>query len=329
MAPLSRARRLAAAAQCSFRLWHILVVLIAVAFALAGCSSLPKGGGEIDTVKNQAAAYAGQGNSAYESGDYVRAERFFNLALDADFSVDNRLGVASSYNSLGRVYLAAGDPEAAKSAFDHAEEYAQPATTPEHRSLLLAARTGAAEILLFRSEYASALKVLEKSEALSVPEDSIERAALFHDLGAAYKGLERYHEAQGQLEQALEIHRKLKRPALEASDLYMLASLYSKEGDYTSAVDYLKEALAKDKLVENSVGIGSDLRALGIVNERQHNEADAYDYYYRSLQVYRTAGMAGEVKDLLGRLARVATALGRRNEAASYTHALAQMEVAK
>lgn len=311
------------------RLRHVFLVSIAAIVVLTGCSSLPKGGGQVDAVKNQAAAYAAQGNSSYEKGDYVRAERYFKLALDADFSVDNRLGVASSYNSLGRVYLSAGDFEAAKDAFDHAEEYSRPAVSPESQSLTLAARTGTAEILLLQGHYASALEALKKAESLPVPEDSVERAALYHDIGAAYKGLERYQEARSYLEQALEIHRKLKRGALEASDLYMLASLSSKQGDYTSAVDYLEKALAQDKRVENSVGIGSDLRALGIVSEKQRKEASAYDYYYRSLQVYRILGMAGQVKDLLGRLARVATALGRQDEADSYTRALAEMEAVK
>lgn len=315
--------------QRSGRLWPVFLLSITVGVAFAGCSSLPKGGGQVETVKNQAAAYAEQGNSAYEDGNYVRAERFFNLALDADFSVDNRPGVASSYNSLGRVYLAAGEVEAATSAFAHAEEYARPGTTPQSRSLLLAARTGAAEVLLFRGEYASALEALRKSEVLAAQQDSVESAALYHDMGAAYKGLERYPEARSYLERALEIHRKLNRPALEASDLYMIASLSSKQGDYVSANAFLKEALAQDKFVENSVGIASDLRALGIVNEKQHNEGGAADYYYRSLQVYRTLGLADEVKDLLARLVRVETVLGRRNEAAAYTRALAQMEATK
>lgn len=305
--------------------WWAAAVVVLASLVLAGCSSLPKGGTGVDTVKNQAAQYASQGNSYYEKGNYVQAEKFFRLALDADFSVDHRAGISSSYASLGRVYLAAGDAQAAGAAFEKAIQYATPATTPEQQTLLLAAQTGQAEILLVQGKYQSALDLLKRAEAGPAPADTGERAALLHDLGGAYKGLENYKSALAYLNEALAAHTKLKLFALEASDLYMIASVYSKQHDYSSAEDYARKALATDKLVENSVGIGSDLRALGIIAEKRGRLPDAYQNYYAALQVFRTLDMAPRVRDLLARLEAVSRTMGKTAEAAAYANALRQM----
>lgn len=302
---------------------------LTAALLVVACSSLPKGSSAVDTVKNQAAQYASQGNAYYERGDYVQAEKYFRLALDADFSVDHRAGISSSYTSLGRVYLAAGDLKAAGAAFAKAIQYAAPAATPEEQTLVVAARTGQAEILLVQGSYQAALELLKKTEALPAPADTSEHAALLHDLGGAYKGLENYPMALSYLNEALAAHTKLKLVALQASDLYMIASVYSKQKDYASATDYARRALAADKLVENSVGIGADLRALGIIAEKQGKLPDAYQNYYASLQVFRTLGIAPDVRDLLGRLETVARAMGKSREAADYASALKQMGAAK
>ncbi len=307
----------------------LTVALLVLAGAVAGCSSLPKSAPGATAVKNQAAAYAAQGNSYYQQGNYVQAEKFFKLALDSNFSVDNRVGISSSYTSLGRVYLAAGDTRTAGAAFEDAIRYASPATTPDKETLVLDAETGKAEILLVQGRYENALDLLLTAEKRPAPPETAQRAALLHDVGAAYKGLGDYSSALTYLNQAREAHVRLKLVSLEASDLYMIASVYSKQGDYSSALAYANQALEMDKLIENSLGIGSDLRALGIISEKQAKLQDAYDYYYSSLQVFRTLGMAAEVQNLLGALEPLARRLGKTKEAATFADALKQMGTSK
>lgn len=296
---------------------------------LWSCSSLPKNNGGVNTIKNQAAEYAKQGNVYFAQGDLVQAERYFKLALDSDFSVDNQYGIAAAYNSLGRVYLAAGNIDAATSAFDRAEQSANPPTTPQFQTLIVAIETGRAEILLVGNDFQGALTLLKKAEQLPLEAGSVEQADLYHDLGAAYKGTEDYSESLSYFNKAVAIHEKLGRTGLAASDLYMIASVYSKQQDYANAAKYAEEALSKDKLIENSAGIGSDLRALGIINEKLGNTQGAYDNYYSALQVFRTLNLAEPVQDLLGRLQTIAASLGKSDEANTYAEALKRMEAAK
>lgn len=319
--PVRKFRRSSASATSA-----TVVCCVLLALLLAGCSSLPKGNDGVNTVKNQAAQYAAQGNTHYIEGDYVQAERYFRMALDADFSVDNRYGIASSYNSLARVYLAAGNTAAAASAFSNAIQYATPASTPAYQTLVVAIQTGQAELLLVEGKPKAALDLLKKAQGLPAPTDTVEQANLMHDIGAADKELGHYSEALVSLNAALSLHAKLGKHRLEASDYYMIASVYSKQQDYPSAESYAALALEKDKLVENSVGIGSDLRALGIIRERLGKTSQAYSSYYSALQVFRTLNMAAEVKDLLGRLEKTATALGKTKEAADYADALKKLE---
>ena len=299
-----------------------MLIIIAVALALASCSSLPKEKTSDSTVRNQASAYAQSGNGYYSQGDYVTAERFFRLALDSDFSIDYQRGIVESYNSLAKVYIAAGDSQAAESAIQGALSYAS-----RIGDALLTARSNlvSAELELSLSNYSQAAETIQKVLAAIGTTSGSDAATAYHDLGAAYKGLEQYDNAIVNLEKARDMHSARKEIALEASDYYMIASVYSRKGDYVTAQAQALDALALDKQMENEPGIGLDLRALGIISQKSGKESAAYDYYYGSLQVFRTLGDAGQVRDLLVRLEASATKLGKTQEAATYASALHQL----
>ena len=77
-----------------------------------------------------------------------------------------------------------------------------------------------------------------------------------------------------------------------AADYYMLASVYSKQGDYASARKNLLVALDLDKKIENSLGIAKDLSALGIVARKSGDAEAAFSYLQRAYLVYTTVGIA-------------------------------------
>ena len=91
------------------------VVLLSL-FLLLACSSAPKPQEEVVEARNKAAEYAEFGNSHFRQGLYDRAIDFFELSLAYNGPVDNQPGMVSSYNSLGRVYLA-------KDAFTRPEHF--------------------------------------------------------------------------------------------------------------------------------------------------------------------------------------------------------------
>ncbi len=289
------------------------------ALLLAGCSSAPKPKTEINSVKNEAAQYTSAGNGYFDQGNYSQAEKFFALALQDNLSIYYEPGMVRSYNSLGKVYLAVGDLGAAEAEFRNAYDVAKRLNDLE---LLIETESNLGELQLARGQPSEALATFKDALAKTADPQSSTAARLYHNIGAAYKELGDYASALESLKRALDLHLALKAAGEQASDYYMIASVYSKENDFKQATDFAALALASDQKMENKPGIASDLLALGLIAERSGDLATAYNRYYASFQVYKSIGLVAEVKELLGRLARVAFDLGRPEEAASYRKAL-------
>lgn len=292
---------------------------IAALVLLAGCSSAPKPREQVDSVKNQAAQYAAAGNAFFGQGNYPQAQKFFDLALQTNLSVYNLSGIATSYNSLGKVYLAVGDLAAAETDFQNALGVARQI---HDAGLTGQTESNLGEVDLARGSYHKALETFNRALARTEDPNSPLAARLDHNIGAAYKGLGDFPSALAFLHKAAEAHLALKDEVELSSDYYMIASVYSKERDYRKATESAEKALAGDEKMENSPGIAADLLALGIIAEKAGNPSTAYSRYYASFQVYKSIGLLPEVKELLGRLVRVARRLGLTEDAASYERAL-------
>ncbi len=303
--------------------WNLIAVLIATMAVFAACSSLPKQKTGVYTIQNEAAGYAQTGNSYFAQANYTMAERFFRMALDADFSINNEPGIIASYDSLAKVYLAVGDLPAARAALAGAVSYANQVGTTV---LLAHTQLVSSEIDLTTGNYSEAVTTLKS--AISVLEAAHDEllANAYHDLGSAYKGLGEYPAAMKYLEEALALHTAANQVALSASDQYMIASVDSKQGNLAEAFVHAHDALRLDKQMENTPGIGSDLRALGIISERQGKTSPAYDYYYSALQVFRTTSDSAYVMDLLKRLEVLSTTMGRTADAAGYAAAIKKLQ---
>jgi len=299
------------------------VVALLVALLMAGCSSAPKPKLEINSVKNEAAQYTTAGNAYFDQGNYSEARKFFELALQDNLSIYNEPGMVGSYNSLGKVYLAVGDLDGAEVDFRNAQDVAKRLNNLE---LLIETESNLGELQLARGQRSEALATFKGALAKAADPQSLIAARLDHNIGAAYKELGDYASALEFLERSLALHLALKAAGEQASDYYMIASVYSKENDFKQATDYATLALASDQKMENKPGIASDLLALGLIAERSGDLKTAYTRYFASFQVYKSIGLVANVKELLGRLARIASDLGRPNEAASYRQALKSLE---
>ncbi len=302
------------------------LVACCLLLGVLSCSSAPKPVDEVDTVKNEAAELAQSGNAYFDQGNYPQAQRLFAMALDDDLSVYYVPGIVTSYDSLGKVYLAAGRNDQASIDFQRAYDLAEKLKDPE---LLAESVNDLGELLLKEGKPEEAKsRFLEALPQIKDDQSAIE-ARLLHNLGSADKALGSYPEALDNLGKALAIHTTLKAYAQCAADYYMIASVYAKQGELGQAKDEAALALSNDQKMENSPGIASDFLALGAIAERSSALSDAYDDYQASLEVYRSLGFVAEVKDLLGRLQRIASALGRTQDAAAYGAALKTLGAAQ
>ncbi len=302
-----------------------LLLLLIVSALSFSCSSAPEEAETVVETKNKAAEYADFGNKYYEESQYDQALKFFNLALDYNISIDNEEGMIQSYNSIGKVLLAAGEEDRAEENFITAFTIAE---KTGNNALLLESNNNLGEIYLFKGDFNKALEYFEKALVLigEDKEKDPKTAILYHNTGTVHKRLGNYQRAVEYLEKALEINTGNNKYVGMAANYYMIASIFSKKEQYTEAVNYALLALENDKLVENSSGIAKDMLALGIISRKAGNIADAYEYYKKSFMVYETLNLITEVKKLLNYLEQTALLLELDDEAAAYKEALTKLE---
>ncbi len=311
-------------------------LLLTVACLLAvSCSSAPKKTETVTVSKNRAAEATDIGNAYFRQGRYDLALRFFTQALDSNTSVDNEEGIIQSSNSIGKVYMTMGAIDAAEEIFTSALSRAKSGSA----ELFFLTSNNLGELYLQKGEPAKALATFEQVLALPSGATSgassgarasglsdLQRAVLYHNMGAAHKNLGDLAKAREDLEKSLAINLAKKLTEETAADYYMLASLDSKQGDLEGAMKNAELALAMDKKIENSVGIAMDLYALGIISSKRKDMAAAYDYFQRSYLVSTTLSMRSDMRKSLVELIAAAEALGRTADAENYRRALAELE---
>jgi tetratricopeptide (TPR) repeat protein len=300
-----------------------LLVLVGVAL-LVGCSTAPRQPKEVVDTKNRASGYAGFGNRAYAQGDYAAAATFFQQGLALNLSVDNQPGVVQSLCSIGKVHVAVGQLDEAEEVFRRASRLAEALRQP---SLEAQCATSLAELLLQRESNAEArdllVRALAHEKELAGTRDL---AVIYHTLGVAEKKLGALDQAQAHLETALAANRALGAAEEVGSNLYVLASVLSKRGDYAGALKYAEQALETDKGVENSLGIAQDLLALGIISTRLGKDEEAFSYLERSHGIYSALRVAPGLRSVLPYLVESARKTGRAPAAEVYAAELRSLE---
>lgn len=318
-------------------------VVLSVLLFIAGCmffscSSAPKNTDEQTTsdVKNQAAEYAGYGDNYFNRAQYDQALKFFEMALKENISVNNEEGIVKTYNSIGKVYMAQGLNQYARSTFTLAYELAE---TLEDNILISRTENNIGELFLRNGQSEEALemfvKAIDRLDGIEFDKKDKEsnqkdhRPILYHNTGQAYK-------QQGDLDNALSFLQKALTLNLEdenyknmADNYYALASVHSKKGMYPQAEEFALLALENDKIIENSVGIAKDLLALGFINEKADNPADALVYYKKSYLVHKTLNLSADVKRVLRFIIDSAETAGSPEDVKKYTAILESLETSR
>lgn len=291
-----------------------LLLLVLVPALLAGCRSAPEPEYEV-TRKNQAARFAEFGNAQYNRGNYELALRYFDLSLAENVAIDNLPGIAQSYNSIGRVFVAVGNQREAEASFHSAIRFSELAGNTEHR---MQAHVNLAVVALQEDDEERATEYLDLALAAVQAGEAKPNAILYHNLGILHARRNRFEEAQDHIERARSMNeRDMRWPEL-ASNHYMLASILSRQGRYPEALEQANRALEYDKRAENSPGIAADLYALGRISANMNNHEDAYQYYLRALRINLALNQPGQSIRLLGLLEETALQLNREAEAVEF-----------
>lgn len=283
------------------RTWWLSILVAAL---VAACSSAPPAPEGIQDRKNRAADYLKFGQQAFREAQYEQALSFYLIAVDLNTAVDHEPGMAAAWNSVAIAQAALGQLEEARAALVQAEALAR---ASGDAVLMHQVAVNTIQALLAAGELEQARSRLETLKPFPA---TAEGAALEHALGSLEKAAERPVEALAAFERALALNTGLKLKQEMASNHFMKASVLSKQGQWEEARVELLAALALDKAVENTLGIGQDQRALGTVSQRMGKTQEAYDWYLRASRLFLAAGLQDQHRRTLELLQPVARELG-------------------
>lgn len=258
------------------------VILLALSgLVFFGCSSLPRGSGEVFERQNEAAGYLRLGDSFLSRNQYDSAAQFYNEALQTNLSVDHVPGAIKARSSLGKVYLRMGELEPAQrelqDALFDARIYGEP-------NLLALTLNNMGELYYLQQNLPLAQDFFTQALPLGQGDDGL-LAIIQHNLGVIAFDRGNREEARGFFQAAAQMNQRLLIWSEFASNAYMLAVLENRSENLPEAIRWAEQALEADKRAENPQGIGADLEALGNLHKKSGNHLTAFDFYRRAFHL--------------------------------------------
>ncbi|MCM4082740.1 tetratricopeptide repeat protein [Paractinoplanes hotanensis] len=148
--------------------------------------------------------------------------------------------------------------------------------------------------------------------------DLTDQAHALNGLGVAHRRLGSPKRATDDLEESLELFRRIGDDAGQAAALYDLATVMQWMGRYPDALDYKQQALALYRAAGDRYGEANMLSGLALVLERMGRLPEAIDHCEQALALDRQTGNRHGQAQALNILGDVETRAGRHEAAADH-----------
>ncbi|MCL2293608.1 MAG: tetratricopeptide repeat protein [Spirochaetes bacterium] len=288
----------------------LLLLLTTIVFLFAvSCSSAPRKSSEVNTRKNRAADFMGFGNRYFAHGIYSQALVFFYMALDENIAADFDYGKSRVKGSIGRTHLLMGNLSDAERYLLESYNLAKQLGD---RALLASAASKLAELYVFGNLLSEAEKFASEAIALARTNSNTMAEAL-HILAMIERRKGMSEKALTTIDRAIRINRRNRAHINLAANYYLMASIFSQQGNFNKATEMLHIAIREDRLIENSYGIAQSYKALGIVALRNNQREEAYPFFIRALNIFRVIENVHEERSVLEFLIEISADLGSSN----------------
>lgn len=213
--------------------------------------------------------------------DPVKAVGYSREALLLATEIDDKKGMAASYNNLGVAYRNQG-------ALDKALEYYITSMSIydslQNREGVATTKNNIANIYSIKKDYAKAMRYLEESYALFQEMNDPFRLIgsmnnlgnLYHDIKLNEKALEYYTEAYALSE---------KNGAQFGDPLNNMGNIYFNQGNYQMAIGYYQKALEIERAHNNRLGVLNTIINIGITYTKARQAGPAEKYLGEALQL--------------------------------------------
>lgn len=208
------------------------------------------------------------------NSDPVKALGYTREALNLATEIDDKKGMAASYNNLGIIYRNQG-------GLDKALEYylrsLQIYESLDNKEGIATTKNNIANLYAVKKNFSEAMKYLEESYNLFLElKDESKIVGSLNNLGNLNLDIQMYDKALRYYLDASELSTKL--GAKFPDPLNNIGNIYYKQGNYQRAVEYYEKALAIERENNNRLGILNVVANLGITYAKAKQPKPAKQY---------------------------------------------------
>ena len=272
---------------------------------------------EIGVQEGQASSYGTLGTVFLSIGENFKAKHYLEKALEIKKGIGDRIGEALCYENLGNAFYSLGE-------YLQAKDYTEKALTIKKE---LGDKRGEAisygqlgSVYLSLGEYLKSEECFGKAIA-SRKEigDKTGEAADYCKLGTVFRSLGEYVKAKDYHEKALKISQEAGDRGGEATSYGNLGTSFLQLGEYIKAIECMENAIAIKKEIENRDGdLASVYVNLGNLFLILGKYQKANDYLQKALAIARETGCRKDEAASYGTLGNVFLSIGDYVKAKEY-----------
>jgi tetratricopeptide (TPR) repeat protein len=218
---------------------------------------------------------------AHLRSDPVKAVGFTHEALILATEINDKRGMAASYNNLGVAYRNQG-------ALDKALEYYITSMrlydSLQNKEGVATTKNNIANIYSIKKDYGQAMRYLEESYALFRElGDPFRLIGSMNNLGNLYLDIDHYEKALNYYTEAYALSEK--NGAKFGDPLNNVGNIYFNQGNYQVAIGYYEKALAIEREHNNRLGVLNTVTNMGITYTKAKQAKNAQRYLDEALQL--------------------------------------------
>lgn len=243
--------------------------------------------------------------------DPVKALGYTREALNQATIIDDKKGMAASYNNLGVAYKNQGVLDKAL------QYYINSLTLYEelgNKEGIATTKNNIATIFSLKGDFDEARKNLEESYAIFTElGDKTRIIGSLNNLGTLYSDLQMYDKASELFEQAYTLSAELGQPI--SDPLNNMGNVYFRQGDFERAIEHYSKALAIQRSNNDKLGVLNTVTNIGIAYTKANQPKQAQQFLKEAEQMTKELEAFTYLPSILKNSAENQFRLGAANQA--------------
>ena len=236
-------------------------ILIVVLALLTACSSAPKRSMQVSTVYSSAVEMIESANACILTGDYDKAGFFLSAAENQAMSIDNYDLLCAAALARCSLNLSLNPPqiETAQQYVDYAQKFVKNCADPKKQQAIVTLNQ--ARVKIAQGEFNGSLEGIKKD----LKGDPYYEAQVTQVEGDIFKLQKNYIQADKSYTAAAKAFTDNRYLSEIGICWYKAAQARSLAGNKDGALQAMEQAIYYDRAAENSLALGADYYAVGLI----------------------------------------------------------------